>query len=340
MADWPAADLQMWVALRATGGPFDDRGALTHLRASSMQTLQASYGRWLRWLLTVDPQALGLRPEDRATIPRIEAWLSDLAHTRPMSRLAFVQGVIRVLRAWASEHDWSTHRRVISVLKRKAGRGDPDRKKGRILSTDVLLSAGLSYAAPDNPTALTPLNRMLRCRDGAIVALLALMPMRRRSFSELRLGQSVHVRDANIIISLTEDMTKTGVVWEAAVPVQVEPMLRRYITEVRPALLARAPRSHDMLWVGRKGEALTPGAIIHRTRTVTQVATGRRIPPHFFRDAAATTLARLSPEAARLIKPVLGHSGFRTAERHYIHAETIDAGRVYAALVERLKRGK
>ncbi len=54
----------------------------------------------------------------------------------------------------------------------------------------------------------------------------------------------------------------------------------------------------------------------------------------------ATALTRLSPESARLIRPVLAHSGFRTAEQHYIHAQTIDAGRDYAAVVQRLKKGR
>ena len=61
------------------------------------------------------------------------------------------------------------------------------------------------------------------------------------------------------------------------------------------------------------------------------------MPPHFFRDAAATTLAQISPESARLIRPILAHSGFGTAERHYIHAGSIEAGRDYAAVIRRMK---
>jgi hypothetical protein len=61
---------------------------------------------------------------------------------------------------------------------------------------------------------------------------------------------------------------------------------------------------------------------------------------HLFRDCAATTLARLSTESARLIHTVLAHSGFWAAGRHYIHAQTIDAGRDYAAVVRRLKKGR
>lgn len=77
-----------------------------------------------------------------------------------------------------------------------------------------------------------------------------------------------------------------------------------------------------------------------RIGDLTLKLTGKRVSPHLFRDCAATTLARLSPESARLIRPVLSHSGFRTAERHYIHAQTIDAGRDYAAVVQRLKKGR
>lgn len=64
---------------------------------------------------------------------------------------------------------------------------------------------------------------------------------------------------------------------------------------------------------------------------------GRGIPPHFFRDAAATTLTGMSSESTRLIPPVLAHSGFKTAGRHYIHARTIDTRRDYASLIKRLK---
>jgi hypothetical protein len=48
----------------------------------------------------------------------------------------------------------------------------------------------------------------------------------------------------------------------------------------------------------------------------------------------------MSPEQALLIRPLLGHSSFRTADRHYIQAEGIEAARTYGAVIERLKRGK
>ena len=338
--DWPAVDRAMWAVLFNQGGPLDEAGAFSHLRFTTQKIFSNRYGRWLRWLSERYPSLLEQDPASRASIGHLQAWLADLRHTKPTSRAMFIDGVLRILRAFTPDDDWSAQRRLLAALQRAAGRSDPARKRGRILSSKVLLEAGLRHAGPHADAADTPLEAMKRRRDGTMIALLALMPMRRRSFCELTLGQSVLIMEDEIIISLAEEMTKTGVAWEAPVPSQVEPVLHRYIEEVRPYLMARGEQCHDVLWVGGRGTIVGEAYLAKRIGEVTLLHTGTRIPPHFFRDAAATTLARLSPDAARLIRPVLGHSGFRTAERHYIHAQTIDAGRDYAALVQRLKGGK
>ena len=106
---------------------------------------------------------------------------------------------------------------------------------------------------------------------------------------------------------------------------------------MRASLLARGAQNHNLLWVGRKGENITANYIGSRIGNLTLELTGKRIPPHFFRDAAATTLARDARGSARLIRLMLAHAGFETAERHSIHAKTIDAGRDYASLIAQLK---
>lgn len=73
---------------------------------------------------------------------------------------------------------------------------------------------------------------------------------------------------------------------------------------------------------------------------ITRRLTGVPISPHLFRDAAATTLVRDAPNSARLVRGLLGHSDFKTAERHYMHATAIEAGRSHATLVQNLKEGR
>jgi len=170
-----------------------------------------------------------------------------------------------------------------------------------------------------------------------MVAFLAMMPIRRRAFTGLTLGESLIVRDDALIVALPEDLTKTGVPWEAEVQEPAAGALRRYLEEARPFLMARRGLQHARLWVDRKGRPYREHQLGVRVAETTLKLTGRRIPPHLFRDAAATTLVRESPEAARLVRSVLAHSGFETSERHYIQARTIEVGRDYAKLLRKMR---
>ncbi|WP_170765975.1 tyrosine-type recombinase/integrase [Ruegeria lacuscaerulensis] len=338
LANWPAQDRDMWDSLQKAAGPLDDCGALAHLRATSLKSLELRYARWLQWLTNTDMDAITLPPPQRATLPRLSAWLQDLSHTRPMTRLMFIDGVLRILSAADPTQDWSGQRRLKTGLKRAAGRGDRDRKLGRVLSSEVLFRAGMTLATDHAEAAPTPLRRLMHLRDGTMIAMLALMPMRRRAFAGLRIDVSLHVTPDAMSVALPGDLTKSGHPWEAEVPQSVEPLLRRYITEARPFFMERGQQHHDVLWVGKTGAPLKKDALSPRIAEQTLKLTGHRVPPHFFRDAAATTLARSSPEHARLIRPILAHTSFGTAERHYIHAQTIEAGRDYAALIKQKRK--
>jgi site-specific recombinase XerD len=252
----------------------------------------------------------------------------------------FFKGVLKLLLIAAPKADWSAHRRVQSKLAKAAGRGDPARKAGRILSSRVLLSAALRHAGPGLELEPTPLQRAKRLRDATMVALLAVMPMRHRALTGLSIGTSLLVSRRNLTVALPGELTKNGKPWEADVPEPVATLLRRYLEEARPFLLKRGGKRHDAVWACDNGDPMSYSYVGLRVPKVTYALTGKKIPPHFFRDAAATTLSRESPDAARLITPVLAHSDIRTAEQHYIQADMIKACNDYAAVLRRLKKGK
>ncbi len=337
--DWPAADRAMWAALRQPGGPFDDRGALAHLRETSVQTLAKRYGRWLEWLRRTDPTALDEPPSERVTLPRLKAWLEDLVHTRPMTRLMFVDGLLRVASAAAPEADWTRHRRVKAHLKHAAGRGDQARKAGRILSSRVLLEAGVRHAGPEAEGAATPLQQAIRQRDGTLVAFLAMIPIRRRALTGLRIGETLIVTADELVLALPGVLTKNDLPFEGGIAEPTAGLLRRYLEETRPFLMSRRhPQRHDWLWVGDDGRPLSYGWIGPKVAGITKRLTGKHIPPHFFRYAAATTLTHESPDAARMIGPLLGHTATGTAERHYIQARSIEVTGHYASVIRNLRR--
>ena len=338
VSEWPIQDQAMWNSLFVAGSPLDEQGALSHLRPTGAGALKQAYRQWIHWLQSMDPAALDSKPENRVSISRLRRWCDAKAELRPMTRLFYVEGTLKVLFAFAPDADWSAQKRLIKQLKRLAGHGDKSRKTGRVLSSGVLLQAGIKHAETHPKAKPTPLEAAMQFQMGTIVAMLALMPLRCITFRRLELGTSVHVDGNHVEITVPGDMMKTGHPWEARVPDAVSPLLLQYLQEVRPWLMQRQGKRHNFLWVTSKGDPFKTGYFGVRVALATTESTGVRVSPHLFRDAAATTLARMSLQSARLIKPVLAHSCTETAEDHYIHAGSIEAGRNHAALIQNLRK--
>lgn len=336
--EWPEADRRMWDRLVNRVSLLDDGGALAKVRPTTIVMLQHAYRQWVHWVTTFDPDALLVPPEDRATLERLHRWYDAMVALRPMSRLIYIGGVFRVLRAARPDADWTGHVRLLAHLKRQAGSGDRSRKFGRILDSRDLFDVGVNIATTSSKKRPTPLEAAHRFQTGTMIAMIALMPLRSRTFRMLRLGSSVLVGEDGIEICIPGEMMKFGQPWEALVPDALLPLLKRHIEEVRPWLLHRKGKSHDFLWVTDQGDPFQNGYIGVRIALAVKQATGVRVSPHLFRDAAATTAARHSPESARLIRPLLAHSSFETAEKHYIHAGTIEAGRGYASLIRNFRK--
>ena len=333
---WPEADRVLWRQLFADDGPLDDRGPLAHLRKTSPESLRWNYAYWLGWLQREAPHALGEPPAARATAERLDAWIKTRAALAPMSRFTMVEAVLHVLAAAAPNADWTRQRRLLAHLRRAAFDDFGARKLGRIVSANVLVEAGLDMIASAE-RASTPLQAARRRRDGLLIAFLALLPMRLRALCALQINQHLLELGTGFVIHLPRALCKSGGPWEAPLPSLLEAPMRRYLLEVRPWLMSRSGAAHDRLWVGDRGQPVAQAHLSNRIARLTERSTGVRVRPHFFRDCAATTLARRSPDAARLIRPVLGHSSYRTSERHYNHAEAIDAGRAYADLIGALR---
>jgi site-specific recombinase XerD len=69
----------------------------------------------------------------------------------------------------------------------------------------------------------------------------------------------------------------------------------------------------------------------------TRKAFGTSLPPHWFRDAAATSIAIEDPMHVRDARHVLGHASLATTERHYNQACSIDASRRHQAMLATLR---
>jgi integrase len=245
---------------------------------------------------------------------------------------------------WSKDGVWLAIPTPAAGKSTKGGRitpGEWKRRTGvRIPSILDLIDAGLNHGDVGASEAKSEFERARRLRDAALIVLLAMVPIRRKNFLGLEIGRTIHVDREEILITLPAGEVKNKLRYEIILREPGAALLRRYLSEARPFLDARSSKQTNALWLADTGLPYGYGYIGRRIPFLTEKLIGVNVPPHFFRDATATTFARTSPELARGTKAILGHSDHRTAERHYNHAQSIEAGRSLAEIIGGLTEGK
>jgi site-specific recombinase XerD len=140
---------------------------------------------------------------------------------------------------------------------------------------------------------------------------------------------------------LPREDTKNHRPHEARFPKALLPDLTTYLDRFRPILLAGeagcTPSGTDALWVSETGTAWESGAHSRRIANITEARLNRRITPHWFRDVAATTIAIEAPRNIADAHLLLGHASHLTTQKHYIQAQSLQAGAKFqAAMLEQL----
>jgi len=208
------------------------------------------------------------------------------------------------------------------------------------MEADQLEALGLKLmrdaeAAPERnyhrAEGLTGLQRALMYRDGLMVALLIRRPFRIKNYYSLTIGTNFLIEDAGITFDFQAFEMKGKRSMTVPFPANLLPHLKRYIDHYRPFLLTASAKSTnepiDALWISRDGTALTQGPLRRAICKRTKQEFGIRIPPHWFRDAAVTTLIRDKPESAKLTGAILGHTDHTIVQKHYNQSQMIHASR-------------
>ena len=334
---WPLPDRHQWQVALADGGPLDDRGAAAHWSAATRLKNGEGYGRWLAFLADEDPDALAEHPAARVTTDRLDTYLASIEHKALYTRFNAVDELWSMLRLFDSKADCTVLRRAWRRLKRRAEQGT-SRKNGRIVGSTSLLEAGLEHFKAAADVAF-PVAAAVQARDGLMIALLALRPLRRRNLADLVLGRSLIQLGDAWHIRFEPHETKTGRVIELPWPTLLHEALAAYMEWYRPVLLRDKNRDH--LWLTHMATAMAPHSISVRVSEVTTRLLGVDVSPHLFRDSLATTMAIEDPDHIRAAAVLLGHSTPRTVERHYNQAQSIEAARRYQdALLDRIEAGR
>jgi site-specific recombinase XerD len=171
-------------------------------------------------------------------------------------------------------------------------------------------------------------------RDGLMIALLALRPLRLRTFSLIRVGTHFRQVGAEWRMVFEGPESKSGRTFETTVPEKLVRPLEYYLQAVRP--LFNAADRHDGIWASTKGRPLTGNAIARIITERTREAFGQPVNPHLFRHCAATTIAIIQPGRIAVARDLLGHTSLATTNAYYNKARSIDASRLYARVLSEL----
>ena len=338
---WPTKDRELWRAALAPVDPFEEVGGSRYeYRPHSNRKVEAGYGRWLTYINfqgLLDPAS---HPADRITRERVIAYVRELddLHNSRNTILSRLQELADMAKTLAPDSDWSFIARISTRVRARPAKQNG--KRQRMVGADRLLSLGLELMA-DAEQQSTPRLAAMSYRDGLIIALLALVPLRRGNLSSLAIGATLIKTGDQWTILIACEHSKNHDALEYTWPEMLVPQLQTYLEVHRPLLAEQVHRwtaeTGNHLWVSSHGSPMTEMAIYDAIAKRTKAAFGAAINPHLFRDEAATALAIHDPAHVRSAAPLLGHRRLSTTERYYQQAQSLEAQREFARQVARMR---
>jgi hypothetical protein len=284
---------------------------------------------------------------DRITAESVDGYVRFLAKRCGTVTVASYLGQLHMMvsAVWP-DRDWLW---LCAMQARRHRMAEPVRNKAaRIVPQQELLALGCELMvraramAMPNDMRARPNHPAILHRDGLMVALLAMRPLRQSNFLGLQLHRQLRGEGKGWVMTLTGDETKSHDRLDMAVPVILLPELQRYLDLYRLRLMdMKGPTNPSstirpvgqFLWITRCGTPMAPGGLRKALARHSQARFGHPVNVHLFRDCVATSLGDDDPEHVRIAADLPGHKTFHTTETIYIAPNQRHALRVGQNLI-------
>lgn len=227
--------------------------------------------------------------------------------------------------------DWGW---LLNITKRIASQMPPKSERHHLVTSERLYALGMSLmdqALANGSVDTSILETAKRYRDGLMIALLAAIPLRRRTFAALQIGKQL-VRSGKLwALDIPAEDVKTRRPLEFSISADLSRRLDQYLLRFRKELLSA--QQHEYLWVGGKGKPMRGDSIYEAIKRRTHSEFGFAISMHRFRHAAPTLWSVHDAKNVQGAKDLLGHASFGTTEKHYNISQSRIAGRRFALIV-------
>ena len=328
--EWPDADRRAWEESCRPGSRLKPGGAASYLAEVSRDDFARRYGAFLGFLQRRNRLERDAGAAAQVIVANVQAYIADLkARVRSVTVWNCIYKLRRVAQLLAPRADFSW---LAEIEKDLALVMEPRSKFDRLVLTERLLEAGLTLVAEAEKFAKHDLARARGVRNGIMIALLALCPIRLKNFAALEIGQTFKDVQGRWWITLPGNMTKTGRPDERPVPALLNRFIELYLNQSRPLLLGSSAPT-NALWISsttsRRMTTKNLGILISR---ITLEAIGVEVSPHLFRTAAASTAATYGGGIPHLASALLNHTDPRVTEEHYNRASSVSASKIYAKI--------
>jgi site-specific recombinase XerD len=211
----------------------------------------------------------------------------------------------------------------------------PRSKSDRWVLTEVLVEAGLTLITEaENSRKMSKLGQARQVRNGLMVAMLAMHPIRLKNFAALEIGRSLIEIKGSWWIVLSASETKEDRPDARRVDVLLKPALDRYLRKHR-VVLAGADSPPPALWLSSNDGAAMSYAGVERVITDTTRSTvGVAVSPHLFRTSIASSAAMHGGSNPHLASALLHHADHRVTEAHYNRASNLSAANSFQEIIQ------
>jgi integrase len=329
--DWPDADRRAWEHACRPRSRLKAGGAASCLAQASRNDFAISYGAFLAFLQRSGRLERHQPAAAQVTLPNVDAYITDLtARVGSVTVHTYVYHMRRAAQLLAPTMDFSW---LAEIEKDLALVMEPRSKHDRLVFAGRLVAAGRTLVAEAQEFAKNDLARARGVRNGLMIALLALCPIRPKNFATLEIGHTFKQVHGRWWIALPGASTKTRRPDERCVPELLDPFIEIYLTQSRPLLLGS--NSTNALWISSNtGGAMTQNNLSTLISKITLETLGVGVSPHLFRTAAASTAAAYGGTAPHLASALLNHTDPRVTEEHYNRASSVSASKIYAEIID------
>ena len=337
IAEWPKADRMGWEQALKPTDRLKRGGAASHLAPVSQADIANRYGLYLDFVQRNGRLDRAKGAMTLVTPDNVNEFIAELkARVRSGTVWNSVYKLRRAAQLIAPKGDFGW---LTEIEKDVALVMIPRTKADRWVLTERLVEAGLVLMREAETFGKTPMARAVGVRNGLLIVLLALHPIRIKNFAALAIGETfVNVSD-RWWLHVPADEAKSDRVDQRQVPEFITDLVNKYVNTHRK-VLSRGNAEEPALWLsstsGRRMTTKNLGTLISK---LTRETIGVDVSPHLFRTAGASTAAVYGGKYPNLGSALLGHRDQGVTEEHYNRATSLAAGDTYAAIAATYRSG-